>query len=149
MRNQARSNVPENRRCKGANRLGREWLLENMNLKPGVKLRCGLWRERTVDYAKVLLYSNNGILDTVEHVRRLIYWSQQMIKHTDERRASDMNNMNPQHLKYRVRIWHWPPFVVFSATPPLSIWNGLPHHLTDDDDLSSFASFYCNLKTVY
>jgi len=38
MRRQARSNEPENRRCQGANRQGREWLLEEISLKPRVKL---------------------------------------------------------------------------------------------------------------
>jgi len=42
--NKARLSEPESRLCKGAGRLGREWLEEEMSLKFGVKLRCGSGR---------------------------------------------------------------------------------------------------------
>jgi len=41
MGRKGRENEPHNKRCKVANRLGREWLLEEMSLKIAVKLRYG------------------------------------------------------------------------------------------------------------
>ena len=53
-----------------------------------------------------MLYSLDDSFDMAEQIWCLVYWCWWMIERTDERRVTDVNYSNPQHLKHRSKNWN-------------------------------------------